>query len=107
MKIRKGDKVRVLSGKDRAAEGVVTAAIPARGKVIVEGVNTAQRHTKPRSAEEPGGIIEKDMPIDASNVAIISPKDGKPTRVGYEIQTDGTKIRICKRTGAEIPEVNE
>ncbi|MCL4170211.1 UNVERIFIED_CONTAM: hypothetical protein GTU68_046053, partial [Idotea baltica] len=57
MKIRKGDKVRVLSGKDRNTEGVVTTALPARGKVIVEGVNTAQRHTKPKSAEEPGGII--------------------------------------------------
>ncbi len=107
MKIRKGDKVRVLSGKDRNAEGVVTTALPARGKVIVEGVNTAQRHTKPKSAEDPGGILEKDMPIDASNVAILSPKDGKPTRVGYEIQDDGNKIRICKRTGVEIPEVNE
>lgn len=107
MKIRKGDKVQVLSGKDRSTEGIVTAAFPAKGKVIVEGVNTAQRHTKPRSAEEPGGIIEKDMPIDVSNVAIISPKDGKPTRVGYQLNDDGTKIRVCKRTGVEIPEVNE
>lgn len=106
MKIRKGDKVRVLSGKDRNTEGVVTTALPARGKVIVEGVNTAQRHTKPTSAEDPGGIIEKDMPIDASNVAVLSPKDGKPTRVGYEFK-DGNKVRICKRTGVEIPEVNE
>ncbi len=106
MKIRKGDRVKVLSGKDRDAEGVVTAAFPATGKVIVEGVNTASRHTKPRSAEDPGGIIDKDMPIDVSNVAVISPSDGKPTRVGYKIEGD-TKVRICKRTGAEIPEVNE
>ena len=106
MKIRKGDKVRVLSGKDRNKEGIVTEALPARGKVVVEGVNTAQRHTKPKSAEEPGGILEKDMPVHASSVAVISPKDGKPTRVGYKFD-NGEKVRICKRTGVDIPEVNE
>ena len=104
MRVRKGDKVRVLSGKDRGAEGTVVAAYPDRSKVVVEGVNTARRHTKPRSQEEPGGIIDKDMPIHVSNVAVISPKDGKPTRVGYKV-TDGRKVRICKRTGVEIPEV--
>jgi len=106
MKIRKGDQVRVLSGKDRGSDGVVTAAFPDRGKVIVEGCNTASRHTKARSAEDPGGIIDKDMPIDVSNVAVISPSDGKPTKVGYKIE-DGRKVRICRRTGVEIPEVNE
>ncbi len=106
MKIRKGDRVRVLSGKDRGSEGVVSRALPAVGKVIVEGCNTASRHTKARSQEEPGGIIEKDMPIDVSNVAILSPSDGKPTKVGYRIE-GGEKIRFCRRTGAEIPEVNE
>lgn len=106
MRVRKGDRVRVLSGKDRGSEGVVTAALPEAGKVVVEGVNTASRHTKPRSAEDPGGIVDKDMPIDVSNVAVISPSDGKPTRVGFKIDGD-RKIRVCKRTGAEIPEVNE
>jgi large subunit ribosomal protein L24 len=104
MKIRKGDKVRILSGKDASREGVVSVAFPATGKVIVEGRNTAKRHTKPRSAEEPGGILDKDMPIDVSNVAVLSPSDGKPTRVGYKFE-NGRKIRICKRTGVEIPEV--
>ncbi len=104
MRIRTGDKVRVLSGKDRGAEGTVVAADPASNRVTVEGVNTARRHTKPRSQEEPGGIIDKDMPIHVSNVAVISPKDGKPTRVGYKVE-DGKKVRICKRTGVEIPEV--
>lgn len=104
MRIRKGDTVRVLSGKDRGAEGTVVAAFPDRNKVIVEGVNTARRSTKPRSQEEPGGIIDKDMPIHVSNVAVVSPSDGKPTRVGYKVE-DGKKVRICKRTGAEIPEV--
>lgn len=106
MKIRKGDRVKVLSGKDRNTESVVTAAFPATGKVIVEGCNTASRHTKARSAEDPGGIIDKDMPMDVSNVAVISPGDGKPTRVGYKIDGD-RKIRVCKRTGDEIPEATE
>ncbi|MFV0259135.1 MAG: 50S ribosomal protein L24 [Acidimicrobiales bacterium] len=103
MKIRKGDTVRVLSGKDRDREGRVLKAFPAKGTVIVEGVNTAKRHTKPRSAEDPGGIINKDMPIDVSNVAVLSPSDGKPTRIGYKV-VDGRKVRVCRRTGAEIPE---
>ena len=101
LKIRKGDRVVVLSGKDKGKEGVVQAAMPLKGKVIVEGVNTAKRHQKSRTATEPGGIQDKDMPIQVSNVAVISPKDGKPTRVGYKV-VDGKKIRICKRTGEEI-----
>ncbi len=106
MRIRKGDTVRVLSGKDRGKEGTVVAAFPTKGKVIVEGCNTARRHTKPQSEEQPGGIIDKDMPMDVSNVAVLSPKDGKPTRVGYKIDGD-TKVRVCKRTGEPIPEVND
>jgi large subunit ribosomal protein L24 len=104
MKIRKGDKVRVLSGKDRGREGVVTAAFPERDKVIVKGMNIAKRHTKPRSQEDPGGIIDKEMPMHVSNVAVLSPKDDKPTRVGYKVNDDGTKIRVCRRTGVEIPQ---
>ena len=109
MKIRKGDRVQVMAGKDRGTEGVVTEAFPGRGKgtgmVIVEGCNIARRHTKARSAEQPGGILDKEMPIEVSNVALISPKDGKPTRVGYAFEGED-KIRICKRTGDKIPENN-
>ncbi len=105
MKIRKGDRVRILTGKDRGTESVIKEAFPATGKVIVEGANVAKRHTKAQSAEQPGGIIDKEMPMDVSNVAILSPKDDKPTRVGYQIK-DGSKIRVCKRTGAEIPEAS-
>lgn len=101
LKVRKGDRVVVLSGKDKGKEGVVQRAMPADGKVIVEGINTAKRHQKSRTATESGGINDKDMPIQVSNVAVISPKDGKPTRVGYKV-VDGKKIRICKRTGEEI-----
>ncbi len=101
LKIRKGDRVVILSGKDKGKEGVVQVAMPDERKVVVEGVNTAKRHRKARSATEAGGIIEIDKPIDVSNVAVISPKDGKPTRVGYKL-VDGKKIRVCKRTGEEI-----
>ncbi len=107
MKIRKGDRVLVLAGKDRGREGVVSLAIPERNKVVIDGINIAKRHTKPRSAEEAGGIIDKAMPLDVSNVAVISPADGKPTRVGYKVDADGKKIRVCRRSGQEIPEVNE
>ena len=101
LKIKKGDRVVVLSGKDKGKEGVVTHALPAEGKVVVEGVNTAKRHRKARSATEAGGIISIDKPIDVSNVAIISPSDGKATRVGYKV-VDGKKVRVCRRTGAEL-----
>ena len=102
MKIKKGDKVRVLAGKDRGKEGEVMFAFPEKNTVIVEGVNLAKKHQRPQGENQPGGIIDKDMPMHVSNVAVISPKDGKPTRVGYKFLEDGTKIRVCKRTGAEI-----
>jgi large subunit ribosomal protein L24 len=103
LKIKKGDRVKVLSGKDKGKDGVVLVAMPSTGKVIVGGINTAKRHTKARSATDTGGIKDKDMPIPVSNVAVISPGDGKPTRVGYKLTDDGKKVRICKRTGAELP----
>jgi large subunit ribosomal protein L24 len=103
MKVRKGDRVVVLSGKDRGKEGVVMFAYPSKGRVIVDGVNIAKKHQKPTRATMQGGIIDKEMSIDASNVAVISPQDGKPTRVGYRFDSDGTKVRICKRTGADLP----
>ena len=102
LKIKKGDRVVVLAGKDKGKEGVVQHAYPAEGKVVVEGVNTAKRHRAARTATETGGIIDIDKPISASNVAVISPSDGKPTRVGYKLE-DGKKVRVCKRTGVELP----
>jgi large subunit ribosomal protein L24 len=102
MKILKGDRVVVLSGKDKGVEGVVERAIPDKGKVIVDGVNVAKKHQAPTRGDQQGGIIDKAMPIDVSNVAIVSPKDGKATRVGYRIDDDGAKVRICRRTGAEL-----
>ena len=102
LKIKKGDRVRVLQGKDRGKTGEVTRVLPKEGKVIVDGINVAKKHQKARTATMQGGIIDKDMPIPAPNVAVISPGDGKPTRVGYKINADGSKIRFCKRTGAEL-----
>lgn len=102
MKIKKGDRVAVLSGKDRGFTGVVERAIPQEGRVIVEGINVANRHQAPTRKVQQGGIIEKTMPIDVSNVAVLSPVDGKPTRVGYRFDSDGRKIRICKRTEADL-----
>jgi len=102
MKIQKGDRVVVLSGKDKGVEGVVERAMPDRGKVIVDGVNMARKHQAPTRADQQGGIIDKAMPIDVSNVAVVSPEDGKPTRVGFRFDDNGTKVRVCKRTGADL-----
>jgi len=102
MKIHKGDRVVVISGKDKGLEGVVERAMPEKGKVIVEGVNVARKHQAPSRQDQQGGIIDKAIPLDVSNVAIISPEDGRPTRVGYRFDDSGQKIRICKRTGADL-----
>jgi len=102
-KIRKGDRVRVLTGKDRGKEGTVSRVLPATGKVVVDGINVARKHVRANpQANTPGGIIDVDMPLDASNVAVLSPKDGKPTRVGFRVNANGDKVRICKRSGDEL-----
>jgi len=100
MKLKKGDTVVVISGKDKGAEGVISRVLPADNKVIINGVNTAKRHQKPRRANEPGGIIDRDMPIDVSNVMLVH--KGKPTRVGFAIDKNGDKVRLAKRTDEEI-----
>ena len=102
LKIRKGDRVRVLSGKDKGKEGEVMRALPREGKVIVEGVNIARKSQRPTRTTQQGGIIDKDMPIQVSNVALVCPACGKPTRVGYKIDASGTKARVCKKCGGEI-----
>ena len=102
MKITKGDRVVGLSGKDRGKEGEVSFVAPKDGRVIVDGVNISKKHQRPTRETMQGGIIDKEMPISVSNVAVISPQDGKPTRVGYRTANDGSKIRICRRTGADL-----
>ena len=101
MKIRKGDTVRVLTGKDRGKEGEVIRAIPERGKVIVAGVNIAKKHQRPLNATMQGGIIDKDMPIPVANVALLCGDCG-PTRVGYRFDSDGTKVRGCKKCRKDL-----
>ena len=100
MKIKKGDRVRVLAGKDRGKEGEVMRALPEAGKVIVDGVNVAKKHQKPTRATMQGGIIDKDMPIEVSNVALVCPNCG-PTRVGYRV-TAAEKVRICKKCKGDL-----
>ncbi|MCC5952150.1 MAG: 50S ribosomal protein L24 [Acidimicrobiia bacterium] len=102
MKIRKGDRVQVLTGKDRGKEGEVVFAFPAERKVIVDGANIAKRHQKPTRTTRQGGIIDKEMPLPVANVAIICPSCGKPTRVGYRIESNGDKVRICRKCEGDI-----
>jgi len=102
LKIKKGDRVVVLSGKDRGKSGVVMRVLPKASKVIVEGVNVAKKHQRATRATMQGGIIDKDMPMPISAVAIVSPGDGRATRVGYRVDETGRKVRICKRTGADL-----
>ena len=101
LKIKKGDRVRVLQGKDRGKDASVTRVLPREDKVIVEGVNVAKKHQKPTRNTMQGGIIDKDMPMPVSNVALLCPK-GHPTRVGYEFNDDGSKRRVCKKCGADL-----
>ncbi len=98
-KIRKGDKVVVLAGRDKGRTGEVISVSPSEGRALVRGVNVVKRHQK-QSAQQEGGIISKEAPIHLSNIAIVD-KDGKPTRVGFKIVGD-RKVRISKRSGAEI-----
>ena len=101
MNIKKDDKVVVLSGKNKGKEGKVLSADPKGGKVIVEGVNVATKHQKPKNQQDQGGIIKTETPIYACKVMVVCPKCGKPTRVAHKI-TDGKKARICKKCGAEL-----
>jgi large subunit ribosomal protein L24 len=100
-KIRKGDKVVMLAGRDKGRAGEVVSVNPQAGRALVRGVNLVKRHQR-QSAQQEGGIISKELPVHLSNIAIADPKDGKPTRVGFKIGADGRKVRVAKRSGAEI-----
>ena len=102
MNIKKDDKVIVLSGKDKGKQGKVLIADPKGLKVVVEGVNVATKHQKPRQQGVPGGIVKKEAAIDASNVMLVCPKCKKGVRVGYSVLENGTKVRVCKKCGASI-----
>ncbi len=100
MKLREGDRVMVISGKDAGKESRVARVFPKKDKIIVEGVNTAKKHQKPRGQTMQGGIIDKDMPIHVSNVMIVC-EDCGPTRIGYRIDETG-KHRVCRKCGGDL-----
>ncbi len=101
-KIKKGDQVIVLAGRDKGKKGEVFQVMPKEGRALVRGVNLVQRHQRQTPTQE-GGIISKEASIDLSNLAHPDPKDGKPTRIGFKVLTDGRKVRVSKRSGEEIP----
>jgi large subunit ribosomal protein L24 len=104
-KIKKGDAVVVLAGRDKGKRGEVIEEIPKEGRAFVRGINMVRRHQRQSGTQE-GGIISKEGPIQLSNLAVEDPKDGKPTRVGFKLLADGKKVRIAKRSGEQIPEKN-
>ena len=102
MRIRKGDRVQVLTGKDRGKRGEIARVFPAKGKVIVEGIHVAKRHAKPTNATMQGGIIDKDMPLPVSAVGIVCSACGKPSRIGMRFDDQGRKVRVCRRCGGDL-----
>jgi len=109
VKIRKGDSVQVIAGKDSGKRGTVVRVLPERGRVVVEKVNMIKRHTKPRPAPRasgqqviPGGVIEREAPLHISNVQLICPACGKPSRVGFRFNADGNKVRVCRACDKDV-----
>ncbi len=103
LKIKKGDHVIVIAGRDKGKHGEVVEMFPKESRALVRGVNVVRRHQKQTAAQE-GGIISKEAPIHISNLALEDPKDGKPTRIGFKFLDDGKKVRFAKRSGEVIPE---
>ncbi|WP_096155966.1 MULTISPECIES: 50S ribosomal protein L24 [Bacillus] len=101
MHVKKGDKVQVISGKDKGKQGVILQAFPKKDRVLVEGVNIVKKHSKPSQANPQGGIISQEAPIHVSNVMPLDPKSGEPTRVGYKV-LDGQKVRVAKKSGEQL-----
>ncbi|UFT99505.1 50S ribosomal protein L24 [Radiobacillus kanasensis] len=101
MHVKKGDKVQVITGKDKGKTGTILEAYPKKDRVLVEGVNVVKKHSKPSQDNPQGGILNQEAPIHVSNVMPVDPKSGEPTRVGYEVR-DGKKVRIAKRSGQAL-----
>ncbi|HCC3013308.1 TPA: 50S ribosomal protein L24 [Listeria monocytogenes] len=101
MHVKKGDKVKVITGKDKGKSGKVLAAFPKKDRVLIEGINMVKKHTKPSNIIPQGGILNVEAPIHVSNVMLIDPKTGEPTRVGYEVKGD-KKVRVAKKSGEVI-----
>lgn len=101
-KIRKGDRVQVLAGRDKGKRGEVLRVVPTDNRAFVQGVNMVKRHEKPQGLNRPGGIVEMEGPIDLSSLALLDPKSDKPTRVGFKTLEDGKKVRVAKASGEVI-----
>ncbi|MCM3164456.1 MULTISPECIES: 50S ribosomal protein L24 [Bacillaceae] len=101
MHVKKGDKVMVISGKDKGKQGVVLASYPKKDRILVEGINIVKKHAKPSQANPQGGILNQEAPIHVSNVMPLDPKSGEPTRVGYKV-VDGKKVRVAKKSGETL-----
>lgn len=102
MHVKKDDTVMVISGKDKGKKGRIIAAFPRQNRVLVEGVNMVHKHARPTQENPQGGILNQEAPIHVSNVMLIDPKSGLPTRIGYKVLDNGKKVRIAKRSGEEI-----
>lgn len=102
MKIKKGDTVQIMAGKDAGKTGKVTQVLPKENKVVVEGANVMVKHIKAQSSDQKGQRLEFFAPLDASNVMLVDPKTQKPTRVGYKVLENGQKVRIAKKSGEEL-----
>ena len=100
--VKKGDTVLVLDGESKGKKGKVLAVNPSTGRALVEGINMATKHKKPRSAQQPGGIIHQEAPVAASSLMVVCSNCGKPTRVAKDFKSDGTKFRKCKKCGEEL-----
>jgi large subunit ribosomal protein L24 len=100
MKFKKGDTVQIIAGKEAGSQGEIIEVLPKANKVIIEGRNIVKRHTKATQQNQKADIIEKPMPIDASNVMLVV--KGKPSRIGYKVKADGTKVRVAQKTGEEV-----
>ena len=102
MRIKKGDKVVVIAGREKGKEGTITKVLPKEEKVVISGLNMVKKHVKPNQAEPEGKITEKEAPIHVSNVALVDPKTKKATKVKYEIKDDGKKVRVAKKSSTVI-----
>jgi len=102
MKLKKGDKIKVIKGKDKGRTGKIEKTLPKLGKVLIPGINVYKKHAKARSEKQPGGIIEIIKPLPVANVVLVCPKCNKPTRVGYQIDKSGGKSRICRKCQAVV-----
>lgn len=102
MRLKKNDTVRVISGEDKGKEGKILKVFPDKHRIIVEKVNMIKRHTRPSKAVPQGGIIEKEAPINETNVMLVCPKTGKPTRIGKQVLSDGSRARVSRKSGDMI-----